>query len=285
MKHEHHRNILYGIIVTLLVLQIVSFVVLSSQASNLFSAVENEKAESSEAREEIITQFTELLGFYSSQNQQNIEELSSALSEQGDKFEKQLDLVKSTKDDFSGIIDQSLGSVVGVRTDRSIGTGFVVNGEGYIVTNYHVVGGANQIAVLTNDQEVISAEIVGGDSFRDIALLKVDKTFDELEIVDSDDLQVGKKVIAIGNPLGLSFSVSEGIISGLNRAGPNGLEEYVQTDVGLNPGNSGGPLIDTSGRVVGINNFKIGGSEGLGFALEGNAVKEVVNSFTEERII
>jgi S1-C subfamily serine protease len=98
-------------------------------------------------------------------------------------------------------------------------------------------------------------------------------------------LKVGEKVIAIGNPLGLSFSVTEGIISALDRVGPNNLAEYIQTDVSLNPGNSGGPLINTRGKVVGINNFKIGDAESLGFALESNSIRDSINDLAGEKII
>jgi len=116
-------------------------------------------------------------------------------------------------------------------------------------------------------------------------LLKISGTYEALELADSDDLQVGRKVIAIGNPLGLSFSVTEGIISALERIGPNGLREYIQTDVSLNPGNSGGPLIDIQGQVIGINNFKIGGAEALGFSLESNAIRDSVNAMLNKTII
>ena len=98
-------------------------------------------------------------------------------------------------------------------------------------------------------------------------------------------MQVGNKVIAIGNPLGLSFTVTEGIISGLNREGPNGLEEYIQTDVSLNPGNSGGPLIDTNGHVIGVNNFKVGDAESLGFALESAALKNAVLEMSNSTVV
>jgi S1-C subfamily serine protease len=285
MKHEHHRNVLYVIVVLLVILQTVSFVVLSSQLSKMHVDLENNRVESVQAREGIISQFTELINFYSGENQKEIDKLSLTLAEQEESFAKELDLVKSSRDDFSGIIKNSLDSVVGIRTDRSIGTGFVVNSEGYIVTNYHVIDGATSLGVVTSKGDIIGAQILGIDPFRDVALLKVDRKFDALKVANSDNLQVGKKVIAIGNPLGLSFSVSEGIISALGRAGPNGLEEYIQTDVGLNPGNSGGPLIDETGKVIGINNFKIGDSEGLGFALESNSFKKVVNGFINGTII
>ena len=103
-----------------------------------------------------------------------------------------------------------------------------------------------------------------------------------MELSDSNEVQVGEKVIAIGNPLGLQFSVTEGIVSNLHMKGTNNLDAYIQTDAALNPGNSGGPLINKQGEVIGMNNFKIGGSEGLGFALESNYIKQVINEIAND---
>lgn len=118
----------------------------------------------------------------------------------------------------------------------------------------------------------------------DIALLKIDGTYTPLTLANSDNINIGEKVIAIGNPLGLQFSVTEGIVSGINRPGANGLNYYIQTDAALNPGNSGGPLIDVQGKVIGINNFKIGAGESLGFALESNYIKQTVNSISQQAL-
>ena len=115
-------------------------------------------------------------------------------------------------------------------------------------------------------------------------MLKISGEYTPLELGNSNDIQVGEKVIAIGNPLGLQFSVSEGIISAIHRPGINDLEAYIQTDAALNPGNSGGPLIDKKGEVIGINNFKVGGGENLGFALESNFIKDAVNTISQENL-
>ena len=126
--------------------------------------------------------------------------------------------------------------------------------------------------------------LIGYDDNIDLALLKISGDCDKLSLGDSDKVQVGEKVIAIGNPLGLQFSVSQGIVSAIHREGPNGLDAYIQTDTPLNPGNSGGPLIDQNGRVIGINNFKIGDSESLGFALESNYIKSTVNDISQKSV-
>jgi len=184
--------------------------------------------------------------------------------------------------DFSGIVENSIPSVVTIRTDVSQGTGFIVEERGYIVTNAHVLADGTLVNVITYEQEIIRADLVGYDTTFDIALLKIPGTHDTLKFGNSDKVQVGEKVIAIGNPLGLQFSVSEGIISAVHRQGPNGLDVYIQTDAALNSGNSGGPLINNKGLVVGINNFKIGGSESLGFALESNLIKFAINEIYQE---
>ena len=127
-------------------------------------------------------------------------------------------------------------------------------------------------------------EFVGYDGTLDIALLKAQGDYNSLNLENSDDVQIGEKVIAIGNPLGLQFSVSQGIVSAVHRQGTNGLNAYIQTDAALNPGNSGGPLINTNGEVIGINNYKIGSSESLGFALESNYIKQAVNDISQKEL-
>jgi len=119
---------------------------------------------------------------------------------------------------------------------------------------------------------------------RDVALLKIENSYPAL-LLQTNSTQLGDTVIAIGNPLGLSFTVTEGIISALGRTGPNGLSEYVQTDVSLNPGNSGGPLINREGKVVGVNNFKVGGADSIGFALEARALRNSINAIANQTLI
>lgn len=216
---------------------------------------------------------------------QNREELNSLNSELGI-IGKEFDVLKATAgDDFSGIIDNVIKSVVSVRTDVGQGTGFIITDDGYIVTNAHVLAGGSEVHSITYELEMIETEFIGYDLVLDIALLKIPGNPVALEFGDSDDVQIGEKVIAIGNPLGLQFSVTEGIVSAVNRAGPNGLNAYIQTDAALNPGNSGGPLINKEGDVIGINNFKAGGgSENIGFALESNYIIEAVNEIALEKI-
>lgn len=285
---KHHRNILYTLACILLILQLVSFVSLSSRVVE----TQGELTRTQEAIKNVSQAFAAALAQYDTQTQRNFNDVSLALSDlttkvsqQKSAFDEQITLLKSGQGDFSGIVSKAVKSVVTVRTDRSLGSGFVIDERGYIVTNYHVIAGAKRIAVATHDRRLISAVLVSVDTVKDLALLKIDEQYPALPLGDSDKLQVGNKVVAIGNPLGLSFTVTEGIVSGLEREGPNGLEAYIQTDVSLNPGNSGGPLIDTNGAAVGINNFKVGNAESLGFALESNVLKQALVEMSNATVV
>ena len=220
--------------------------------------------------------------------QSKLNELTESLIEtQGslDLQEAEFENLKSSAgEDFSEIIQSSFKSVVTIRTNVAQGTGFIISNEGYIVTNAHVLSKANAVEAITHNQDRISATYIGYNPELDLALLKVEGEFNYLEFGNSDKTEIGERVIAIGNPLGLTFSVSEGIVSGVHRAGANKVEAYVQTDAALNPGNSGGPLIDKEGQVIGINNFKLANGESLGFALESNYVKNAINEISQEEL-
>jgi S1-C subfamily serine protease len=194
------------------------------------------------------------------------------------------DLKAKTSADFSGIIEQVVKSVVSITTDAGQGTGFIITDDGYVVTNAHVLSGASYANALTFDKQKKPMRLIGYNGEFDIALLKIEGEYSALKFERVENVRIGEKVIAIGNPLGLSFSVSEGIVSGKNRIGNNDLPAYIQTDAALNPGNSGGPLINAEGNVIGINNFKISGGENLGFALESDYIISTVNQIAEENL-
>lgn len=206
-----------------------------------------------------------------------ITSITSISTEQTNLLEQLGEIKASTSADFSGIIENEIKGVVTIKTDVSQGTGFLITDQGFVVTNYHVISGARLANVHTYDNEAYSAELIGFNAVMDIALLKISGSFHSLDLGDSDDVKIGEKVLAIGNPLGLAFTVTEGIISAKDRQGINNLPYYLQTDVSLNPGNSGGPLINTKGEVIGINNFKVSGAESLGFALEINPAIDTIN--------
>ena len=206
--------------------------------------------------------------------QENIGSLSSQVDK----------LKSSTSADFSGIIENAIKAVVTIRTDVAQGTGFIITSDGYIVTNAHVLAGASKVSATTSDQITIEASFIGFNGQLDIALLKISGNYEILNLANSDEVQIGEKVIAIGNPLGLQFSVSEGIVSAVHRIGENKLKAYIQTDAALNPGNSGGPLINKAGEAIGMNNFKVSGGENLGFAIESNYIRDIVNKIALEAI-
>lgn len=168
------------------------------------------------------------------------------------------------------------------RVQNSLGSGVILSADGYVVSNYHVVGTATEIRVVTTDRREYSAQVVLGDKESDIAILRLEEAKDlpHLNFRDSDHVEVGELTLAIGNPFGVGQTVSSGIISGLARTGTatgNARGYFIQTDAAINPGNSGGALIDVNGDLIGINTSiltRSGGSNGIGFAIPANLVAE-----------
>lgn len=177
-------------------------------------------------------------------------------------------------------LEDDEGDAPGFRTQAG-GSGFIISADGYVVTNAHVVEDAKSVMVGLSDRRELPADIVGVDTLSDIALLKVKADgLPSVQLGDSDSLQVGQWVVAIGAPFGLDFTATQGIVSALSRSLPDGTYvPFIQTDVAVNPGNSGGPLFDLGGRVVGVNSqiySRSGGYMGISFAIPANVVKTVV---------
>src|SRR6266576_1042932 len=183
--------------------------------------------------------------------------------------------------------DDSLGQFFGVppaappTPQRQQGSGFIIGSDGTILTNAHVVEGANKVIVKLGDKREFEARIVGKDAPTDVAILKiiVKENLPTIRLGDSDNLQVGEWVMAVGNPFGLDSSVSSGIVSGKGRHIGEAYDRLIQTDAPINPGSSGGPLINLTGQVVGINKAIVsegGGSIGISFATPINLVKEIL---------
>lgn len=173
---------------------------------------------------------------------------------------------------------------------EGIGSGFIINEDGYILTNYHVVEGAKEVTVTLSDNREVKASIVNYDEAQDVAMIKLNEDVDVpgvVELGDSDALQPGEEVLALGTPLSknLSFTLTNGIVSALNRnveTETGTTLNLVQTNAAINPGNSGGPLINTKGEVVGINTMKISdGAEGIGFAIPINDVKTKIDALSK----
>ena len=176
------------------------------------------------------------------------------------------------------------------RTQRSLGTGFLISADGYIVTNNHVVAGADTVLVnlqgTTGKEHSLKAEIIGTDEETDLALLKVkaDAPLPFLSFGDSDRMEVGEWVLAIGNPFGLGHTVTAGILSAKGRniqSGP--FDNFLQTDASINPGNSGGPLINMEGKVIGINTAIIASGQGIGFAIPSTMADRIVNQLKNDK--
>ncbi|MBN2631015.1 MAG: Do family serine endopeptidase [Rhodobacteraceae bacterium] len=168
------------------------------------------------------------------------------------------------------------------RVQNSLGSGVIVSPAGIVVSNYHVVGQATEIRVVLNDRREYAADLILGDKESDLAVLRLQGAADlpALRLRDSDQVEVGDLVLAIGNPFGVGQTVSQGIVSGLARSSVGqGRGYFIQTDAAINPGNSGGALVDMQGRLVGINTAiltRSGGSNGIGFAIPANLVQTVV---------
>lgn len=171
------------------------------------------------------------------------------------------------------------------KVQNSLGSGVIVSGDGVIITNYHVIEGADDIKVVLNDRREFEATLLGSDKRSDLAILKVNSNgavLPTLNFGDSDGLEVGDLVLAIGNPFGVGQTVTSGIVSALARTqvGITDYSFFIQTDAAINPGNSGGALVDMNGNLIGVNSAiysKGGGSNGIGFAIPANMVKSVLS--------
>ncbi|MDY3118122.1 MAG: trypsin-like peptidase domain-containing protein [Peptoniphilus sp.] len=205
-----------------------------------------------------------------------------------------------TRKHEAGVVESvaknAMPSVVGITTSttkntlmgpmavQGSGSGFVISEDGYILSNAHVVGDkGNKVKVLLNDQTEAEGKVVWSDSTLDLGLVKIEKKgLTPLPMGDSDGINIGETAVAIGNPLGLDFqrSVTSGVISGLNRnigeVQGNYMDGLIQTDASINAGNSGGPLLNSEGQVIGINSVKISSAEGLGFSIPINTAKPIV---------
>jgi serine protease Do len=184
--------------------------------------------------------------------------------------------------EFSPFFDDFFGgqSRPQYRREKSLGSGIIINSDGYIVTNDHVVRDAESIQVKLSNEKVYNGKVVGGDSKTDIAVIKINagEPLPAAVLGDSEKLQVGQWAIAIGNPFGLDRTVTVGVISATGRAnmGIETYEDFIQTDASINPGNSGGPLLNVYCEVIGINTAIVAAGQGIGFAIPVNMAKQVV---------
>jgi len=184
------------------------------------------------------------------------------------------------QDPFDDFFNNYFGRLPKEQKRKSLGSGFIVSPDGYILTNNHVVEKADEVTVTLLDKEEFKAKVIGSDPKTDIALIKIDakKTLPHVELGDSEKLDVGEWVVAIGNPFGLGHTVTTGIVSAKGRIiGSGPYDDFIQTDASINPGNSGGPLFNLKGEVVGINTAIIQGGQGIGFATPIQLAKSVLD--------
>jgi len=173
---------------------------------------------------------------------------------------------------------------------QGLGSGFIIDPRGYIVTNRHVIAGADEIQVTLEGKKKFKATVVGADPKTDVAVIKIDgRNLPSVKLGDSKTLEVGDWVLAVGNPFGLTQTVTAGIVSAKGRSdmGILDFEDFIQTDAAINQGNSGGPLVNIEGEVIGLNTAiysKSGGSVGIGFAIPANVIKKVVDAALSKRL-
>jgi serine protease Do len=187
-----------------------------------------------------------------------------------------------TLSSFSDIVTRVSPAVVSLQTTKGVGSGFVIDPQGYIVTNNHVIGDATEVEVRFGDGAKYKARLIGRDAETDIALLKIDaaKTFPSVRFEDDSRAKVGDWILAVGNPFGLGGTVTAGIISarGRDQIGSGQFTDYIQVDAAINPGNSGGPTFDMNGRVIGMNTIAVSSrvGSGIGFAIPSSTIQRVV---------
>jgi serine protease Do len=260
----------------------VAGVVVSARAFNLFGG-ESESGASAPAPSVALPDFADLAAHISPSvvNISTTQEVKNPFGGMGEGEEDPFH-------DFFGPFERFFGNPRRPFKAKSLGSGFVIDAAGYILTNNHVVENADEIVVKLNTGKEFKAKVVGRDSKTDIALIEIHGASDlvSVKLGDSDKLRVGQWVIAIGNPFGLENTVTAGIVSALGRhinQGP--YDNFIQTDAAINPGNSGGPLVNTKGEVVGINTAiysRSGGNIGIGFAIPINIAKEIVPQLKEK---
>ena len=230
--------------------------------------------------------------------QSQLEDMKTTLSEQNNKIrdlQNQIEIIDANNQaglmSWSTIYNQLKDSVVLIQTNLGLGSGFVYDTEGHIITNHHVIEDAETIEVTFLDGNITSATVVGMDIYSDVAVIKIDSQVTKLQPVvigASSDLVVGEAVAAMGNPFGLSDTLTVGIVSALERemeaAGNYVIIDVIQIDAAINPGNSGGPLVNSKGQVVGVNaaiQSETGTFTGIGFAIPSDTVKREIDEMIE----
>ncbi len=186
----------------------------------------------------------------------------------------------SPTDPQAALLQRLLGSESAKQPQ--LGSGAIVSADGHIVTNWHVVANAGAVEVSLNDGRSLPAAFVGADELTDVAVLKIEATgLPAIGFGNSDDVRIGQTVVAVGNPFGLQGTVTTGIVSGKGRMMSEATTEFFQTDAPINPGSSGGPLVDVDGKIVALNNALVQHTAGIGFAIPSNAVRKIFENIRD----
>jgi S1-C subfamily serine protease len=287
-QYTNNKTVLGGFVVVFVIMLsgffLLNFFINESNSqleSQINSLQEQTKEERLLLENQMLTNFKELEDTINKETVKIKLNLESQLEDVYTKFdEKNLELdskissINVQSSDFSSIIDDVLKGVVSIKTNKGSGSGVIYDQDGFIMTNRHVIEDTSYVFVIDYEGIQHPAIIVAVAKNVDLAVLKIEtkKTLYPLKFAKEEEIKVGSKVIAVGNPLGLSFTVTEGIISSNNRLVDGQI--FIQTDVPINPGNSGGPIVNSGKRIVGINTFKFSNSEGLGFAIPAQIAKE-----------
>ncbi len=283
MRDNKHQLII-GIMIFTIVLTIATNYYVKKETDTQLAAVQDALTKlQSETETKLLTVGTQLTNLQTKADEDK-EELLSQLKETEassknkiSALQEKVNGISVESGDLSSVISEALKGVVSVITDRGQGSGAIITANGFVVTNVHVLQGATRVAVLTYDKRVYPATVVNFTKVNDIAILKIDvQDHPYLRFGNSDKIDIGEKVVALGNPAGLGFTATEGIISQKDRVIERGSIGLLQTDAQINPGNSGGPLINKDGNIIGILRLKVQGFEGLGFAIPSIFVKQYV---------
>jgi len=292
MKSQRSHWTIIMMVVVILASSIATDIFLKKQYESKIATIQQDYQGRIEEQEGRITALNTLLQNAEEQNQREVKKLSSLIRQAQEEsqtklssLEEELKGISIEAGDFSAVVQDALKGVVSIITDKGQGSGTIMTSDGYVMTNYHVIEGAKQLSIVSYNKKVYAGSLVGTEKVNDLAVLKISSndTFRELKFTNSESVKIGEKVVALGNPAGLGFTATQGIISQKDRriAGTIGL---LQTDVPINPGSSGGPLINSAGKVVGILRSKIAGYESLGFAIPSNYVVSVAQEITGKNI-
>jgi len=288
MKESGFRKSVIFLIVVILIISVgLDFYFVKDNENKILELKESYENELKSLKEKYDTEINSIIEKVGLTEEEikGIEKKVEEAEEKSSELEEEIKGISIEAGDFSAIVEDVIKGVVTIITDKGQASGTIVSEDGYIVTNYHTVDGISAMSIFLHDGSQKAGSLIGFDEVNDVAVLKIDENnLHDLDFTNSDKVKIGESVIALGNPGGLDFTVTEGIISQKDRIVKVSMVGLLQTDVAVNPGNSGGPLLNKEGNIVGIVNSKIVGFEGLGFAIPSNFVLPKIEEIIGEEI-